>query len=209
MINKINGLYLILSDPVVGYEKATQAAVDAYVPFIQLRMKNASPETIIKKAREIKKITYQSKTSLVINDYIKVAIEVDADAIHVGQNDTSIKEIKKMWNMPNKLIGISTHNLKQAQIAESNGADYIGVGPIYNTDSKSNLDPLIGIKEGNRIASSVKCKTVAIGGINATNLKDFRNTNFNAFCVLGAVNNSNQPKQVIKKLQEEWEDVKV
>ena len=113
-----------------------------------------------------------------------------------------------MWNMPNKLIGISTHNLKQAQIAEANGADYIGVGPIYNTDSKSNLDPLIGIKEGNRIASSVKCKTVAIGGINATNLKDFRNTNFNAFCVLGAVNNSNQPKQVIKKLQEEWEDVK-
>jgi len=209
MINKINGLYLILSDPVVGYEKATQAAVDAYVPFIQLRMKNASPESIIKKAREIKKITYQSKTSLVINDYIKVAIEVDADAIHVGQNDTSIKEIKNMWNMPNKLIGISTHNLKQAQIAEANGADYIGVGPIYNTDSKSNLDPLIGIKEGNRIASSVKCKTVAIGGINATNLKDFRDTNFNAFSVLGAVNNSNQPKQVIKKLQEEWEDVKV
>ena len=209
MINKINGLYLILSDPVVGYEKATQAAVDAYVPFIQLRMKNASPESIIKKAREIKKITYQSQTSLVINDYIKVAIEVDADAIHVGQNDTSIKEIKNMWNTPNKLIGISTHNLKQAQIAEANGADYIGVGPIYNTESKSNLDSLIGIKEGNRIASSVKCKTVAIGGINATNLKDFRNTNFNAFCVLGAVNNSNQPKQVIKKLQEEWEDVKV
>ena len=209
MINKINGLYLILSDPVVGYEKATQAAVDAYVPFIQLRMKNASLESIIKKAREIKKITYQSKTSLVINDYIKVAIEVDADAIHVGQNDTSIKEIKNMWNMPNKLIGISTHNLKQARIAEANGADYIGIGPIYNTDSKSNLDPLIGIKEGNRIASSVKCKTVAIGGINATNLKDFRNTNFNAFCVLGAVNNSNKPKQVIKKLQEEWEDVKV
>ena len=209
MINKIYGLYLILSDPVVGYEKATQAAVDAYVPFIQLRMKNASPESIIKKAREIKKITYQSQTSLVINDYIKVAIEVDADAIHVGQNDTSIKKIKNMWNMPNKLIGISTHNLKQAQIAEANGADYIGVGPIYNTDSKSNLDPLIGIKEGNRIASSVKCKTVAIGGINATNLKDFRNTNFNAFCVLGAVNNSYQPKQVIKKLQEEWEDVKV
>ena len=209
MINKINGLYLILSDPVVGYEKATQAAVDAYVPFIQLRMKNASPESIIKTAREIKKITYQSQTSLVINDYIKVAIEVDADAIHVGQNDTSIKEIKNMWNMPNKLIGISTHNLKQAQIAEANGADYIGVGPIYKTDSKSNLDPLIGIKEGNRIASSVKCKTVAIGGINTTNLKDFRNTNFNAFCVLGAVNNSNQPKQVIKKLQEEWEDVKV
>ncbi len=209
MINKINGLYLILSDPVVGYEKATQDAVDAYVPFIQLRMKNASPESIIKKAREIKKITYQSQTSLVINDYIKVAIEVDADAIHVGQNDTSIKEIKNMWNMPNKLIGISTHNLKQARIAEANGADYIGIGPIYNTDSKSNLDPLIGIKEGNRIASSVKCKTVAIGGINATNLKDFRNTNFNAFCVLGAVNNSNQPKQVIKKLQEEWEDVKV
>ena len=209
MINKINGLYLILSDPVVGYEKATEAAVDAYVPFIQLRMKNASPESIIKKAREIKKIIYQSQTSLVINDYIKVAIEVDADAIHVGQNDTSIKEIKNMWNMPNKLIGISTHNLKQARIAEANGADYIGIGPIYNTDSKSNIDPLIGIKEGNRIASSVKCKTVAIGGINTTNLKDFRNTNFNAFCVLGAVNNSNQPKQVIKKLQEEWEDVKV
>ena len=55
MINKINGLYLILSDPVVGYEKATQAAVDAYVPFIQLRIKNASLESIIKKAREIKK----------------------------------------------------------------------------------------------------------------------------------------------------------
>ncbi len=208
-MNKINGLYLILSDPVVGYEKAAQAAVDAYVPFIQLRMKNTSSETIIKKAKEIKKITYQSQTSLVINDYIKIAIEVDADAIHVGQNDTSIKEIKNIWNMPNKLIGISTHNLIQARIAEANGADYIGVGPIYKTDSKSNLDPLIGIEEGNRIASSIKCKTVAIGGINAANLKDFRNTNFNAFCVLGAVNNSSQPKQVIKKLQEEWEDVKV
>ena len=147
MINKINGLYLILSDPVVGYEKATQAAVDAYVPFIQLRMKNASPESIIKKAREIKKITYQSQTSLVINDYIKVAIEVDADAIHVGQNDTSIKEIKNMWNMPNKLIGISTHNLKQARIAEADGADYIGIGPYITLIVKVILILLLVLKK--------------------------------------------------------------
>ncbi len=205
----LEGLYLILTDPVIGYERTAQVAVDAHVPFLQLRMKNAQPETRLHQAQRLRDITRGTQTALIINDHLETAMEVDADGVHFGQQDGSIKEARKRWNSPHKWIGLSTHNHQQAQAAQAAGADYIGIGPIYATQSKSNPDPVIGVAEGGRIAASVNCPSVAIGGIQIEKLATLRQHAFTAFCVLSAVNNSSQPHRIIQQLQQAWQDAEV
>ena len=205
----LRGLYLILTNPLVGYEQAAEAAVNAHVPFLQLRMKNTPPKTYLKQALSLRNITRGSQTTFIINDHLETAIEADADGVHFGQQDSYIKEARQYWNAPNKWIGISTHNLQQAQVAQASGADYIGIGPIYPTQSKINPDPVVGLDEGSRIAASVSCPSVAIGGIQMEKIASLRKRAFNAFCVLGIVNNSDHPYKIIKQLQQEWQDAEV
>ena len=205
----LRGLYLILTNPLVGYEQAAEAAVNAHVPFLQLRMKNTPPKTYLKQALSLRNITRGSQTTFIINDHLETAIEADADGVHFGQQDSNIREARQYWNAPNKWIGISTHNLQQAQVAQASGADYIGIGPIYPTQSKINPDPVVGLDEGSRIATSVSCPSVAIGGIQIEKIASIRKRAFNSFCVLGAVNNSDHPYKIIQQLQREWQDAEV
>ena len=205
----LKGLYLILTNPLVGYEQAAEAAVNAHVPFLQLRMKNTPPKIYLKQALSLRNITRGSQTTFIINDHLETAIEVDADGVHFGQQDGCIEEARQRWNAPHKWIGLSTHNLQQAQAAQAAGADYIGIGPIYPTQSKINPDPVIGINEGSRIAASVSCPSVAIGGIQIEKIASLRQHAFNAFCALGIVNNSDQPFKIIQQLQQEWQDAEV
>jgi thiamine-phosphate pyrophosphorylase len=205
----LKGLYLILTNPIAGYEQTAQAAVDAHVPFLQLRMKNTPPETHLQQAQSLRDITRGTQTALIINDHLEIAMEVDADGVHLGQQDGSIEEARRRWNTPHKWIGLSTHNRQQAQAAQSAGADYIGIGPIYTTQSKIIPDPVVGVAEGGRIAASVDCPSVAIGGIQIEKLAMLRQHAFTAFCVLQAVNNSSQPHQIIQQLQQAWQDTEV
>ena len=208
-MKSLKGLYLILTDPLVGYEQAAEAAVNAHVPFLQLRMKNTPPKIYLKQALSLRNITRGSQTTLIINDHLETAIEADADGVHLGQQDSTIEEARQRWNAPHKWIGLSTHNLEQAQAAQAAGADYIGIGPIYATQSKSNPDPVIGVAEGGRIAASVNCPSVAIGGIQIEKLATLRQHAFTAFCVLSALNKSSQSHRIIQQLQQAWQDAEV
>ena len=208
-MKSLKGLYLILTNPLVGYERAAEAAVNAHVPFLQLRMKNTPHRVYLNKAQSLRNITRGSQTTFIINDHLEIAIEADADGVHFGQQDSSIEEAREHWNAPDKWIGLSTHNLQQAQVAQASGADYIGIGPIYPTKSKINPDPVIGLDEGSRIAKSVSCPSVAIGGIQLEKIASLRKRAFNAFCVLGVVNDSDQPFKIIQQLQQKWEDAEV
>ncbi|WP_372798472.1 thiamine phosphate synthase, partial [Pontiella sp.] len=102
------GLYLILTDPVAGYEKCAEAAVNENIRYLQLRMKNAAHEEVVAMGRRIKKITAGSLTRLIMNDSIEAAIESDADGIHLGQTDIPIPEARRQWNTDGKIFGLST-----------------------------------------------------------------------------------------------------
>ena len=200
------GLYLIMTNPVIGYQKLTEIAVNCKISIIQLRIKDHKVNKI-NLATDLRNITNGTNTKFIVNDDINVAMESDADGIHLGQNDLSITKAKDLWKNKNKIFGISTHNQHQAMQAEKNGADYIGIGPIFSTLSKKNLDPLLGIEKASYINNSCNCPSFIIGGISLNNIKQVKNIGSRGFCVLNSINISKNPEKIIKLLQEEWESI--
>ena len=129
-------LYLI-TDGESNIINRVERAILGGVTVVQYREKKKSYDEMLKEAIELKKLCSKYKVPLIINDYIDLAKEVDADGIHLGQGDLSIKEAKDLFK--EKIIGISAHNLEEAIKAEENGADYIGFGAIFPTIVKMML----------------------------------------------------------------------
>lgn len=206
-MKELFGLYLILTNPVAGYEVCAQAAVHCGVRYLQLRMKNTPHEEIVQTAHALRKITRGSQTRLIINDDISIAIECDADGVHLGQNDVSIQDARKQWNIPGKIFGLSTHSMEQAKNAELLHPDYIGIGPVFPTPTKTDTDPALGIAEAGRIAKTTSLTSTVIGGVNEKNLPDLLNAGANNFCVVRAVNEAINPCNAIAQLQKIWKNV--
>jgi thiamine-phosphate pyrophosphorylase len=200
------GLYLILTDPAAGYEACAEAAVESGVRYLQLRMKDAPESDILSVARALRRITAGSATRLIINDSPAVAVEVDADGLHLGQTDGSLAEARAMWKHPGKILGLSTHNEEQAREAPDCSPDYIGVGPVFPTRTKADTDPVLGIERAAGIISASPLTAVAIGGIDAANLPSLLAAGIDNFCVVSAVNRAADPRAAIRRLQRIWEE---
>jgi thiamine-phosphate pyrophosphorylase len=198
------GLYLILSNPKAGYISCAEAAVNQNVRFLQLRMKELDSKQAKQTAQKVRKITQGTSTQLIINDNLQLAIEIDADGIHLGQEDLSLTEAKTKWNVSGKIFGLSTHSKQQAELAEKQGADYIGVGPVHSTPTKPEAGEGLGIKETVQIIKSVKIPAVAIGGISLETLPPLLVGGIKNFCVIRAVSQALYPEREIKKLQKLW-----
>lgn len=137
------------------------------IRWIQYREKNKTRREMFYDALKLREITRRFDAFFTVNDYVDIALAVDADGVHLGQQDLPIKEARKI--LGSRIIGISTHNLKEAVDAEKQGADYIGFGSIFHTATKDDviiqgLDPLREIKK------SVKIDVIAIGGITVDNV---------------------------------------
>jgi thiamine-phosphate pyrophosphorylase len=135
---------------------------------IQLRAKNYSDRKIIKVAQDIIKLAKTSKTLFILNDRADLAQIINADGIHLGQEDICIKDARNILGI-NKIVGISTHSIEQATRAEREGADYIAIGPIFSTTTKPQstaLTPEIILQ----VKEKVKIPFLAVGGINLNNL---------------------------------------
>lgn len=195
------GLYLILTDPVTDYETCAKAAVECDVRYLQLRMKHTPRAELLETALMIRSITAGTNTRFILNDDISIAIECDADGIHLGQDDLSLKEARATWNASGKLFGLSTHSLQQAMEAEPFNPDYIGVGPVFPTPTKTDAGPSLGIAETGRIAKTTPLTSVAIGGVNAENLPLLLAAGVENYCVIRAVNQSKNPISAIRNLQ--------
>jgi thiamine-phosphate pyrophosphorylase len=196
------GLYLILTDPIAGYTACAEAAVECGVRYLQLRMKNATFADALETAKKLRQITINSATRFIINDDLALAMECDADGLHLGQDDQSIAEARARWNRPEKVLGLSTHSMAQAVQAVEQRPDYIGIGPVFPTATKKNHDPALGIIETARIAARVPLESVAIGGISAGNLPALLEAGIGNYCVVSAVNAASQPAAAIRTLQE-------
>jgi thiamine-phosphate pyrophosphorylase len=200
------GLYLVLTNPVTGYERCAEAAVETGVKYLQLRMKKHPPGEVLEMARRLRRITAGSSTLFIVNDDVNIAREADADGVHLGQNDLTIAEARKLWPEPGKIFGLSTHNEDQEMRARALAPDYIGVGPVFLTPAKENPDPVLGPERMGRIIRNSPLTAVAIGGINAGNLPEVLSHGAANYSVVRAVTQSCDPKTAILRLQEIWRD---
>lgn len=169
---KKSRLYLIIDKKTCGQKSLLEAAdkiKSLGADIIQLRDKISDKAAILKDAYSLRRLLAKSKTLFIINDYLDIARITDADGIHLGQEDCSIKIARKILGK-DKIIGLSCHSLKQAIEAQKQGADYIGIGPIFKTPTKPATSP-IGLKIIREIGRRLKIPFFAIGGIDKNNIK--------------------------------------
>ena len=152
---------------------------------IQLREKHLERDAFIAEAKEIKKLCHQYRVPLIINDSVEIALESDADGVHIGQDDTDVPEARKRLG-PDKIIGVSAHNVEEAVTAWKNGADYLGSGAVFRTGSKDNVTPLEH-EELKAICRAVPIPVVAIGGINEQNVLELSGTGIDGIAVISAI----------------------
>ena len=198
------GLYLVMTDPVVGYEACAEAAVRCGVRYLQLRMKGAPRDAVLETAIRVREITLGSDTLFIVNDDATIARDTDADGVHLGQRDMPIDEARRLWSAPDKRFGLSTHNEQEAVVASRLSPDYIGVGPVFATPTKAVPDPVLGPARMGTILRSVPVPAVALGGIDRGNLAEVLRCGARNFCVVRAVNRRPDPETAIRELQGIW-----
>jgi thiamine-phosphate pyrophosphorylase len=146
----------------------TLIALKAGVRWIQYRDKTKSRLGIYRLARRLRELTWDFGACFIVNDHVDIAASVDADGVHLGQDDLPLKEARKILGK-DKVIGISTHSLSEAIKAEAEGADYIGFGPVFPTKTKDAGDPK-GVQMLCKVRNKVNIPIIAIGGINLDNV---------------------------------------
>jgi len=163
-------------------------ALKAGCKIIQYREKNKDFNTMIDEAKSLKK-KCKNKAIFLINDYLDIALAVDADGIHIGKTDVSFKDVKKLLGNK-KIIGISVDNIEEAKAAEFAGADYVGLGPIFQTTTKKDAGKIIGIEMLKNVRKNIIIPIVAIGGISKKNVADVIKNGADAAAAISAVVNS-------------------
>lgn len=164
-LKAINGLYVITGPSKLSEVEFATKVLEAGARIIQLREKDKNRAVRI--GRELRALTQKKGALLIINDFPEIAKTVDADGVHLGQEDMPLRDARMLLGQ-NKLIGKSTHSLEQALEAEREGADYVGIGPIYQTRTKD-YEP-IGTEAIEELQGKISIPFVAIGGINEKNI---------------------------------------
>ncbi|HHY22055.1 MAG TPA: thiamine phosphate synthase [Bacilli bacterium] len=169
-------------DLITVMEEAIQGGAD----IIQLRDKKSSKLEVLQKARALRELTKKYDVTFIVNDHIDVALSVDADGIHLGQDDLPLVEARKIVG-PNKIIGISTHAIEEAREAEKNGADYIGVGPIFATKSKEDVTDPVTTNYIQQVVQEMTIPFVAIGGIKLHNVDEVLQAGATRICAISEI----------------------
>jgi len=173
-------------------------AVRANVEVVQYREKYKNTHQMYEEAVKLRAICKDIK--FLINDRIDIALAVDADGVHLGNDDLPFSVARKLLGK-NRIIGVTAHNLKEAQRAEKLGADYLGVSPIFLTTTKPDAGKPAGLELIRQIKKNVSLPIVAIGGINLSNAKDVVNAGADSLCAISAVVSAADVKAEIEKFQ--------
>ena len=201
-------LYLVTDNKNKTEEKflnTIEESIKGGVSLVQLREKKLKHDEFLNIALKVKKLLKKYNVPLIINDNVEIAKEIDADGIHVGQDDLEAKKVRKILGN-DKIIGVSAHNIKEAKKAERDGANYIGCGTIFKTYTKSDAT-LITKDELNNIVNTVSIPVVYIGGIKEDNIKELKNTGIKGVSVVSAIMESENPKLSSEKLRKEIERI--
>lgn len=193
-------LYLLLTSDFCadGLEDVLNAATSNGVGIVQLREKSLSDRELLKLARHVRQQTRDAGVLFIMNDRPDLAVLCEADGVHVGQDELSVRDVRRIVG-PDRLIGVSTHEIDQARAAVLDGADYLGVGPVFTSQTKS-FDEFAGLEYVKEIASEISLPWFAIGGISSANLVDVMAAGASRVAVSGAVCGSESPGQATADL---------
>ncbi|MDU7053380.1 MAG: thiamine phosphate synthase [Dialister sp.] len=188
-------LYLVTDRSGMGdceFESKIRSAVEGGCTMVQLREKNVNSYLIYQRALSIKKITDEYHIPLIINDRLDIMLAVGADGVHLGQQDIPVKIVRRLIGK-DKIIGVSAHYPEEAEKAEQDGADYLGVGAIFPTETKKDIiiTPVDVLRE---IKETVSVPVVAIGGINQNNINTLKGSHVDGVAVISAIMKSKDPK---------------
>ena len=197
-------LYLVTnnSEDEEKFLNIIEEAIKGGVTIVQLREKSAETLDFYNLALRVKEITQRYDVLLIINDRIDIALAIDADGVHVGQSDMPAKIARRMIG-ENKILGVSAASIKEAKQAQSDSADYIGVGAVYPTNTKDYANK-VSKKELKEIVESVNIPVVAIGGITQDNACKLIDCRISGLSVVSAIMNAQNPKIASENLLKEF-----
>lgn len=198
-------LYVITDDSFgKSHIEITEQAIKGGARVIQLREKRRSKKEIYHIALDLREITKDAGATFIVNDYLDIAMAVDADGVHLGQEDLSIDVARRIWTK-GKIIGLSTHSLNEVIDAERTGADYIAIGPIYGTKTKE-VHPPIGSGTIKMARAKVEVPLIAIGGINLENVSEVIKAGADGVAIVSAIAGSEDiakaTREFLNKLEE-------
>jgi len=198
------GLYAITAENFSNGKdniRVVKEMLDAGIKILQYRDKYKSKLEKFKQCEIIQKLASDYGCFFIINDDIDIALTIQSNGIHLGQDDLPITKAREIIGN-NIAIGLSTHSPEQAQFAVKNGADYIGVGPIYKTFTKDNVVNPVGLEYLHFCVENIKIPKVAIGGIKLSNLLEVCKYKPDNICMVTEITSSKNIKLTIKKAQE-------
>jgi thiamine-phosphate pyrophosphorylase len=199
------GLYVVLTNPVRGYEYLTHVCAELQLPFVQLRMKDVPEYRVLRTAEKLRKITERTPTKLIINDFPRVARDCAADGVHCGQDDLQFDRVRAVVGSE-MIVGLSTHNPEQTEKACGMNPEYIGIGPVYATPTKKIADPVIGIDGMKAMLEKATVPAVCIGGITGKNLPDVLKAGAKNFCMVRPICESQEPEKTIREILRVYAD---
>lgn len=181
--------------------EVAKAMIEGGTKVIQYREKRHLKDyrDILEECWQMRKLTKEHGVCFIVNDFVDIAMLVDADGVHVGQEDLPVRAVRSLLG-PDKIIGLSTHSPEQAKQAERDGADYIGVGPLFTTQTKENVCAAVGLEYLKHVATHSSLPFVAIGGIKEHNIKDVIDCGARTVCLVTEIVGADNIVQVVKKL---------
>lgn len=160
-------------------------SLDGGVTFVQLREKHLDQAHFLEEAKDLKMLCKAYNVPFVINDNVDIALEMDADGVHVGQSDMEAGDVRAKLG-PDKIIGVSAQTVEQAVLAEKRGADYLGVGAVFPTNSKDDATD-VSYETLKAICQAVSIPVIAIGGITKDNVEELSGSGICGIAVISAI----------------------
>lgn len=182
-----------------GNYRTIEEAIAGGASVVQLREKDYSTRKMIELGLQLRELTRRTNTILIVNDRVDVALAVEADGVHVGQDDMPAPLVRKLVG-PKMIIGVSATTYEEAIQAKADGADYLGVGPVFPTGTKLDAAPVTGIKLLGRIKRDTGLPVVAIGGINRANTRQIIAAGGDGISVISAIVGQTDPRAASAEL---------
>lgn len=181
--------------------QVAEAAIRGGADVIQLRDKTASGSRLYQVALVLRKLTSEARISFIVNDRLDIALATDADGVHVGQKDLPASAARKILG-PGRILGVSAETVEESVQAERDGADYLGVGPVFEArGTKPDAGDPAGLELITRIRTHCRLPIVAIGGIHAGNARDVRRAGAEAAAVISAIVAADDIEQAARRLK--------
>jgi thiamine-phosphate pyrophosphorylase len=198
---RIQGLYVIIDTPYLGQRdplEVTRQVLEAGVKVIQLRAKNADKRRLLELAEKIGALCRQYGALFILNDYLDIALAVKADGLHIGQEDLPAGTARRLLPF-DAILGVSAATAEEVRAAEAAGADYLGVGAIFPTDTKERI-AAIGTARLAEIRAATGLPLAAIGGINSDNISQVMRAGADSACLISAVLGAPDPQEAARQL---------